>query len=171
MFFQVLPVPRLSGCQLHATRCVWCGWKVRIWHSPNPQLANSYFFFSSFFLSRGHPSGNTDAFCSEAGSAAADVVSAPAAGWKRSSQHPQQRRGNARELGLGKGLPEAAPTFDRVRMILWFLCWFSALYPAYLCCTLSRNRVWELYSTLKGSFGVIWLLSLLSAAMGQVLRV
>ena len=76
-----------------------------------------FFFFFSFFLPREHPSGNTDAFCGEAGSAAADVVSAPTAGWKRSSQHPQQRRGNACELGLGEGLPEAAPAFDRVRMI------------------------------------------------------
>lgn len=75
---------------------------------------NSFIFF---FLRREHPSGNTDAFCGEAGSAAADMVSAPAAGWKRSSQHPQQRRGNAGELGLGEGLPEAAPAFDRVRMI------------------------------------------------------
>lgn len=91
-------------------------WGYGIHLTRSLQMPISFFFFF-FFLPRQHPSGNTDAFCSEAGSAAADMVSAPAAGWKRSSQHPQQRRGNACELGLGEGLPEAAPAFDRVRMI------------------------------------------------------
>lgn len=72
----------------------------------------------SFFIPREYPSGDTDAFCGEAGSAAADMVPAPAARRKRSAQHPQQRRRYAREPGLGEGLPEVTSTFDRVRMIL-----------------------------------------------------
>lgn len=139
------------GCFSRCRRFLWaassmpaavCG-GAGMWDHNIPltcKPTNSHFFLAFFFpLPREHPSGNTDAFCGEAGSAAADVVSAPAAGWKRSSQHPQQRRGNACELGLGEGLPEAAPAFDRVRMIWWFLCWFSVLYHAWFCCTLSLS--------------------------------
>lgn len=163
LFFQVLQVP--LGCQLHASRSVvelGCGdITFPLTHKPT----NSHFFLSLFCcLPREHPSGDADAFCGQAGSAAPDVVSAPAAGWKRSSQHPQQRGGNACQLGLGEGLPEAAPAFDRVRMIWWFLCWFSILCHAWLCCTLSLNGVWVLYSILKRQFSYNFAFTVLASS-------
>lgn len=116
--------------------CTWhaCGlspvtrmWGNGIHLSGSLQIHTSF----SFLIPREHPSGDTDALCSEAGPAEADVVSAPAARRKRSSQHPQPRRRDARELGLGEGLPEVASASDRVRMTSWFLCLFF-LYRASL---------------------------------------
>lgn len=138
MFFQVLQCLGSLAFWLSAPLvpcqplcCTWHAWGLSPvtrmwggeWHSPKRQPTNSYFLF--FFIPREHPSGDTDALCGEAGPAEADVVSAPAAGRKRSTQHPQPRRRDARELGLGEGLPEVAPASDRVRMISWFLCLFS----------------------------------------------
>lgn len=128
------------GCFSRCCRFLWAGmWAYNIPLTLKPTHCHCFSLF--FSLPREHPSGNADAFCGEAGAAAADVVSAPAARGKRSSQHPQQRGGNACEPGLGAGLPEAAPAFDRVRMIWPFLCWFSILQHAWLCCTLSLSSV------------------------------
>lgn len=139
------------GCFSRCCRFLWavssfqppCGgagmWGYNIPSVLKPTNSHCFSFFSS--LAREHPSGDADAFRGAAGAAAPDVVPAPAAWWERSSQHPQQRGGNACELGLGEGLPEAAPAFDRVRMIWWFLCWFSVLHHAWLCCALSLGGV------------------------------
>lgn len=49
VFFQVLQVPQHLGCQLHASRCVWCCWEVGLWYSPYPQPTNSHLLILSFF--------------------------------------------------------------------------------------------------------------------------
>ena len=64
------------------------------------------FIFSPIY--RWWPPRDIDAFCCTAGAAEVDVVPVAEARWPRSSQHPQPRRSDPCELGLGAGLSQAA---------------------------------------------------------------
>lgn len=75
-------------------------------------LLSLIFIFTPVY--RWWPPRDVDAFCCAAGPAEVGVVPVAEARWPRSSQHPQPGRSDPCELGLGAGLPQAAPASNRV---------------------------------------------------------